>query len=106
METHCSQQKQTDQMSELDGSKGSSPLEKIICWGLFSKSKWTFSGFCSSCGDHEDPGVEAKGVQIALVCACVWGSRGLFILPIYLSSLGAIRILFLFLFGLVYEAKI
>lgn len=71
VETDCSQQKQTDQMSGLDGSKGSSPLEKIICWELFSKSKWTFSGFCSSCGDYEDPGVETKGVQIALVCACV-----------------------------------
>lgn len=41
--------------------------------------------------DYEDPGVEAKRVQIALVCAGVCGgggeveSRGLFILSIYLS---------------------
>lgn len=39
IETDCSQEKQTDKISWLDGVTGSSPFEKINFWELFSKRK-------------------------------------------------------------------
>ena len=65
MEADCSQERQTDRMSWLDGGIGLSPFEKFIRLELFSKSKWTSGGFCSSCDDYKSPALEAKGVHTA-----------------------------------------
>lgn len=89
MEADCSQEKQRDRMSWLDGGIGLSPFENYIRLQLFSKSKWPSGGFCSSCGSYGNPGVEAEGVQTSSTTVFSVGSgRAVYIfirLSVYLS---------------------
>lgn len=85
MEADCRQEKQTDRMSWLDRGLGLSPFEKCIQLELFSKSKWTSGGFCSSCGNYKSPAVEAKGVQSASMTIFSVGSGRAVYIFIHLS---------------------
>lgn len=116
VEADCSQEEQTDRMSWLDGGTGLSPFEKFIRLELFSKSRWTSGGFCSSCGNYKSPVVDAEGVHTASTTVFSVGRGGLFMyllisvsvylsVCVYLFGLGALTILS-FLFGSIPEAVI